>query len=57
MKKLIAISLLAISLSTTVKAGDVPFPPAPPCQACKGASSSPVPPFVIQIVLSVLASR
>lgn len=62
MRRLLAISLLGLCLSTPVLAGDVPFPPvppAPPCaENCKGApTSSPVPQIVIDLVLSLITFR
>lgn len=61
MKRVIAVSLLVLCLSAHASAGEVPFPPAPPsCQQapCPQSSTlSPIPPIVIDLVLSLITFR
>lgn len=63
MKRLIAVSLLALCLSSTTLAGDVPFPgkqepPPPPCtENCTSAATTPdtsaLDEIIIEIVLTL----
>lgn len=59
MRRVFAISLLALCLSTPAIAGEIPFPPAPPSckENCTAPSTSPVPQIVIDLVLSLIALR
>lgn len=55
MKRTIALLLLLGVFSVPALAGDVPFPPAPPCKENCGqsAASSPIPAWVILLVVSL----
>lgn len=62
MKKLLCAALLAVSLSTQMLAGEVPFPPAPqpppPCrQDCGSGLSSTVTTVIVKGVLLLLTYR
>lgn len=62
MKRMLAVSLMALSLSSSALAGDIPFPGKqdPPCtQNCAAptASPEPIPAFVIEIFLSLITLR
>lgn len=62
MKRLLAVSLLALSLSTSVLAGDIPFPgkEPPPCtQNCSEPTTSPepIPAFIIGVALTLITLR
>lgn len=60
MRRMLAVSLLALSVCSTVLGGDVPFPGKedPPCtQNCAAPTTEPepLPEIVIEIVLSLTA--
>lgn len=58
MKRLLALSLLAVSLSTSVRAGDIPFPgktDPPPCTT--NCATTTVDPIIIEIVLRLITLR
>lgn len=62
MKKILAPTLLIIFLCSTALAGDVPFPPVPPVPPCtenciRSVTVSPIPPIIIDLVLSLIALR
>ena len=56
MRKVLAISLLAISLSTSVRAGEVPFPPR--CtENCGTSSTVTLPILTVELIVKVITSR
>lgn len=60
MKRLLAISLLALSLSTVALAGEVPSPPAPPTctENCpQSTTTTTVTTVVIEIVLLLITQK
>lgn len=61
MKRLLAISLLALSLSTVTLAGEVPFPPLPPpcTENCTQSAPTltPLEILIIEIAVSVITKR
>lgn len=59
MRKALAISLLALSLSATVRAGEVPFPPLPPpcTENCSSSSTTTLPTLTYELIVKLITSR
>jgi len=60
MKRLLALSLLAVSLSAPARAGDIPFPgkqDPPPCTENCTAPTIEIPIIVIDLALMLITLR
>lgn len=57
MRRILAVSLLALCVSTLAKAGEVPFPPLPPCTENCSSTSRELPDYVINLALILITLK